>query len=140
MRQGIGLLVELGVGQLPALVHRRRRIRRARGLRFDARVQGLRVRVGLGGGVPLLQLGLFGRRHQGKIADLQRGIFQPLLQQPGKALRQGEHFVAVDLGSTNGSYVDGERVIGRTELVNGSVITMGRTRITFRLLTPKGNR
>jgi len=54
--------------------------------------------------------------------------------------RQGEHFVAVDLGSTNGSYVDGERVIGRTELVNGSVITMGRTRITFRLLTPKGNR
>jgi len=47
--------------------------------------------------------------------------------------RQGEHFVAVDLGSTNGSYVDGERV-------NGSVITMGRTRITFRLLTPKGNR
>lgn len=54
--------------------------------------------------------------------------------------RQGEHFVAVDLGSTNGSYVDGERVIGRTELVNGSVITMGRTRITFRLLTPKGTR
>jgi len=54
--------------------------------------------------------------------------------------RQGDHFVAVDLGSTNGSYVDGERVIGRTELVNGSVITMGRTRITFRLLTPKGNR
>lgn len=54
--------------------------------------------------------------------------------------RQGEHFVAVDLSSTNGSYVDGERVIGRTELVNGSVITMGRTRITFRLLIPKGNR
>ncbi|MEF3120776.1 DUF3662 and FHA domain-containing protein [Kocuria flava] len=54
--------------------------------------------------------------------------------------RQGEHFVAVDLGSTNGSYVDGERVIGRAELVNGSVITMGRTRITFRLLTPKGPR
>ncbi|KLU08130.1 DUF3662 and FHA domain-containing protein [Kocuria sp. SM24M-10] len=54
--------------------------------------------------------------------------------------RQGEHFLAVDLGSTNGSYVDGERVIGRSELVNGSVITMGRTRITFRLLTPKGNR
>ncbi|MCM3689468.1 MULTISPECIES: FhaA domain-containing protein [Kocuria] len=54
--------------------------------------------------------------------------------------RQGEHFLAVDLGSTNGSYVDGERVIGRTELVNGSVITMGRTRITFRLLTPKGHR
>lgn len=54
--------------------------------------------------------------------------------------RQGEHFLAVDLGSTNGSYVDGERVIGRTELVNGSVITMGRTRITFRLLTPKGSR
>lgn len=54
--------------------------------------------------------------------------------------RQGQHYVAVDLGSTNGSYVDGERVQGRAELVNGSVITMGRTRLVFRLLIPKEGR
>lgn len=48
---------------------------------------------------------------------------------------------AVDLGSTNGSYVNGQRVSGETELLDGSVITMGRTRITFRLLPqPQGGR
>ena len=52
-------------------------------------------------------------------------------------VRQGGHHLAVDLGSTNGSYVDGERVHGRTELVDGSVITLGRTRLVFRLLVPK---
>ncbi len=41
---------------------------------------------------------------------------------------------AVDLGSTNGSYVNGQRVHGDLELTDGSVITMGRTRITFRLV------
>ncbi|KSU69652.1 FhaA domain-containing protein [Pseudarthrobacter enclensis] len=41
---------------------------------------------------------------------------------------------AVDLGSTNGSYVNGQRVSGSTELTDGSTITMGRTKIIFRLL------
>lgn len=41
---------------------------------------------------------------------------------------------AVDLGSTNGSYVNGQRVRGEAELTDGSVITMGRTRMTFRLV------
>lgn len=41
---------------------------------------------------------------------------------------------AVDLGSTNGSYVNGQKVDGRAELFDGSVISMGRTRITFRML------
>lgn len=52
-------------------------------------------------------------------------------------VRQGGHYLAVDLGSTNGSYVDGERLHGRIELVDGSVITLGRTRLVFRLLVPK---
>ena len=54
--------------------------------------------------------------------------------------RQGQHYLAVDLGSTNGSYVDGERIQGRAELVNGSVITMGRTRLVFQLVVPKEGR
>lgn len=41
---------------------------------------------------------------------------------------------AVDLGSTNGSYVNGQRVQGEADLSDGSVITMGRTRMTFRLV------
>ncbi|ASE11858.1 FhaA domain-containing protein [Kocuria rhizophila] len=54
--------------------------------------------------------------------------------------RQGPTFLAVDLGSTNGSYVDGQRIQGRAQLVDGSVITMGRTRLVFRLLVPKERR
>lgn len=42
---------------------------------------------------------------------------------------------AVDLGSTNGSYVNGQRVNGQVELTDGSMITMGRSRLTFRLVS-----
>ncbi|WP_129657373.1 FhaA domain-containing protein [Rothia halotolerans] len=52
--------------------------------------------------------------------------------------QDGVH-LAVDLGSTNGSTVDGTRLNGRRELVDGSVITMGRTKITFRLLAPRSS-
>ncbi|MET3810442.1 DUF3662 and FHA domain-containing protein [Arthrobacter sp. UYEF3] len=41
---------------------------------------------------------------------------------------------AIDLGSTNGSYVNGHKVVGSTELSDGATITMGRTKIIFRLL------
>jgi hypothetical protein len=41
---------------------------------------------------------------------------------------------AIDLGSTNGSYVNGQRVHGQAELTDGSTITMGRSRLTFRLV------
>ncbi len=48
---------------------------------------------------------------------------------------------AVDLGSTNGSYVNGHKVDGSVELTDGSTITMGRTKIIFRLLSlPSGGR
>ncbi len=45
---------------------------------------------------------------------------------------------AVDLGSTNGSYVDGHRIQGTAALRDGSTITMGRTQITFRILPVRG--
>ncbi len=54
---------------------------------------------------------------------------------------QGGSTRAVDLGSTNGSYVNGQRVQGETDLSDGSIITMGRTRMTFRLIpVPNGGR
>ncbi|GER22942.1 phosphopeptide-binding protein [Zafaria cholistanensis] len=63
-----------------------------------------------------------------------------LIDDPGvsrrhlEIVREGGSVWAVDLGSTNGSYVNGQRVAGREELFDGSIIAMGRTRITFRLL------
>ncbi|WP_427134973.1 FhaA domain-containing protein [Pseudarthrobacter sp. S9] len=42
---------------------------------------------------------------------------------------------AIDLGSTNGSYVNGHKIVGTSELTDGSTITMGRTKIIFRLLS-----
>ncbi len=41
---------------------------------------------------------------------------------------------AIDLGSTNGSYVNGQKVVGTSELTDGATITMGRTKIIFRLM------
>lgn len=51
---------------------------------------------------------------------------------------QGGISTAVDLGSTNGSYVDGHRVQGSAPLQDGSNITMGRTQIVFRILPVRG--
>ncbi|GAB3268435.1 DUF3662 and FHA domain-containing protein [Sinomonas notoginsengisoli] len=46
---------------------------------------------------------------------------------------------AVDLGSTNGSYINGHRIEGSAVLHDGTTITMGRTRIAFRMLpAPRG--
>jgi Protein of unknown function (DUF3662)/Inner membrane component of T3SS, cytoplasmic domain len=47
---------------------------------------------------------------------------------------EGGTTTAVDLGSTNGSYINGHKVAGSMELTDGSTITMGRTKIIFRLL------
>lgn len=51
---------------------------------------------------------------------------------------QGTASTAVDLGSTNGSYVDGRRVKGTAPLHDGSTITMGHTQVTFRILPARG--
>lgn len=51
-----------------------------------------------------------------------------------KIEQRGNTSWAVDMGSTNGSYVNGQRVVGETKLSDGSNISMGQTRIVFRLL------
>lgn len=51
-----------------------------------------------------------------------------------KIEQRGPSTWAVDLGSTNGSFVNGKKIVGETELHDGSNIAMGQTRIVFRLL------
>ncbi|TAP28772.1 MULTISPECIES: DUF3662 and FHA domain-containing protein [Micrococcaceae] len=44
-------------------------------------------------------------------------------------------FVVTDLGSTNGTYVDGKKISAETRIFDGSIITIGQTKIVFRLIT-----
>lgn len=41
------------------------------------------------------------------------------------------HFVIVDLGSTNGTFIDNQIVVGPTLLQNGSTIKIGRSLMVF---------
>lgn len=74
-----------------------------------------------------------GRSEQADITVDDTGVSRKHLE----IVSHGHEYTAVDLGSTNGSYVDGEPLQGTAPLMDGSVITMGRTRLTFRLLAPK---
>lgn len=53
-----------------------------------------------------------------------------------KIEQRGTTTWAVDMGSTNGSFVNGRKIVGETQLNDGSTISMGQSRITFRLLPP----
>lgn len=47
-----------------------------------------------------------------------------------KITKQGSTYILQDLGSTNGTFVDGDRITS-VELVDGAAITLGRTQATF---------
>ncbi|MFB9377157.1 FhaA domain-containing protein [Kineococcus gynurae] len=59
-----------------------------------------------------------------------------IVDDPGVSRRHAEVRLSphgarlVDLGSTNGTFVDGER-ISSTELYDGTIVTVGRTRLVF---------
>ncbi|MFW0185354.1 FhaA domain-containing protein [Rothia sp. CCM 9418] len=55
-------------------------------------------------------------------------------------MEQDGTYLAVDLGSTNGSYLNGQKLRGRRELTHGSILKMGRARIIFRLMVPRSAR
>lgn len=80
-----------------------------------------------------------GRRYQltGPVTVIGRGSeADVVLDDPGVSRRHAELRLAEggatvrDLGSTNGTWVDGERV-GTAHLSDGSTVSVGRTRITF---------
>src|SRR5215471_13702094 len=45
--------------------------------------------------------------------------------------QRGDHFVLRDLGSLNGTYINGERVLGEGPLKHGDEIALGGTRARF---------
>ena len=49
---------------------------------------------------------------------------------------RGSSYFAVDMGSTNGTYVDGKKIAGESPLFDGSIIIIGQTKIVFRLINP----
>jgi hypothetical protein len=80
-----------------------------------------------------------GRRYQltGAVTVLGRGSDADIvLDDAGVSRRHAEirveagHAVVRDLGSTNGTYLDGER-ISRADLHDGATVVLGRTRIVF---------
>jgi hypothetical protein len=46
-------------------------------------------------------------------------------------LRDGTRFVVKDLGSLNGTYLNGERINGTAQLSDGAVVQVGKFRLTF---------
>lgn len=74
-----------------------------------------------------------GRGSQADITVEDSGVSRRHLE----IVEQDGVYLAVDLGSTNGSYLDGQRLRGRARLQQGSVLEMGRTRIVFRLMGTK---
>lgn len=55
-------------------------------------------------------------------------------------MEQDGSYLAVDLGSTNGSYLNGSRLSGRRKLSNGSVLSIGRAHIVFHLMSAGSER
>lgn len=49
-------------------------------------------------------------------------------------VREGDRVLVRDLGSTNGTWLNGNKLSGDEELTDGSVISAGHTKVTFRLL------
>lgn len=90
---------------------------------------------------PRVQLEIDGRVYQlsGSVTVIGRGAeADVVVDDPGVSRRHAEIHTGtgrvrvVDLGSTNGTFVDGERV-GTGDLADGSRITVGRTRIVVRM-------
>jgi phosphoserine phosphatase RsbU/P len=84
--------------------------------------------VGPGGRVPVT-----GRRMLiGRAEESDVFLLDTMLSRRHAELEQRDDgFYLVDLGSTNGTFVNGERVVGERRLRNGDMIALGDTRLLF---------
>jgi ABC transport system ATP-binding/permease protein len=70
----------------------------------------------------------------GRDEDAAIRVDEPLVSRRHARLeRRGEAWVVVDLGSTNFTRVNGERVLRERELVHGDELRLGRARCRFML-------
>ena len=70
----------------------------------------------------------------GRSADADITVGDPGMSRRHLEIRvAGDRVSAVDLGSTNGFYVNGQKAGNSVDLHHGDIITAGRTTITFRL-------
>jgi pSer/pThr/pTyr-binding forkhead associated (FHA) protein len=68
----------------------------------------------------------------GRDADVAIRVDEPLVSRRHARLeRRGEAWVVVDLGSTNFTRVNGERVLRERELAHGDELRLGRARCRF---------
>jgi pSer/pThr/pTyr-binding forkhead associated (FHA) protein len=76
---------------------------------------------------------LDGEEHElGRDEDVAIRVDEPLVsRRHARILRRGEGWVVVDLGSTNFTRVNGQRVRREHELEHGDEIRLGRTKLTF---------
>ena len=123
MRQQVGLLVQFGVSQLPALMHSGNGVRRERGLGFDAAMQGGALgENGLGGVELFQQQALFGgghhreliKRGMGGLLQCAHQVFQRGVQVGADALRvnQGAGQQTQAEALTQVVHAQGQRVVG----------------------------
>jgi pSer/pThr/pTyr-binding forkhead associated (FHA) protein len=79
----------------------------------------------------------------GRDEDMAIRLDEPLVSRRHARLeRRGEAWVVVDLGSTNFTRVNGERVLRERELAHGDELHLGRARCRFVIGSPTrpGNR
>ncbi|KAF1029538.1 MAG: hypothetical protein GAK37_01721 [Pseudomonas sp.] len=123
MGQLVGLLIQFGIGQLPALVHRRNRLRRRQCLRLDAPVQGLAPgEIGTGGVERFQQvLTLVSRQDRHLLQRGFRRLLQGCHQIFQRGVQVGAHPVRVHLGAGQQAeakvfaqviHTEGQRVVG----------------------------
>jgi pSer/pThr/pTyr-binding forkhead associated (FHA) protein len=68
----------------------------------------------------------------GRDEDVAIRVDEPLVSRRHASIeRRGDGWVVVDLGSTNFTRVNGQRVRRERELVDGDELQFGRTKVTF---------
>ena len=80
-----------------------------------------------------IEFPLDGDEHElGRDEELAIRVDEPLVsRRHARIVRRGEGWVVVDLGSTNFTRVNGQRVRREHELEHGDEIRLGRSKLTF---------
>jgi pSer/pThr/pTyr-binding forkhead associated (FHA) protein len=98
------------------------------------------VLVLLQDGRPVHSFTLKQKAHLGRTPDADLSVLDPTVSTDhARVWRQGERVFLRDLGSTNGTFVNGGRVVGRKQLGDGDTVRLGRdTHIKVKVVTEDG--